>query len=679
MSDTNDACDVSRVSNRRFRDKVSKQWLSFAGDCAPIRKYLASRSFGSYWAPIKFLDALFRGYGQVVFANNPISGILIFMVLTVADPLVSAAGLLTASVGLLVSIMILPQPSEVLGQGVTVFNSLLVGLITSSTLPTRYGLELETWHWFSMIIASIISVYVESAISNILGSLCQFPLPILTVPFNIVQPLLFLTVININTQLTASNTVAVTTAHHVTLQPPPLVPSSLIIDQVPGATTQQPLPFFPNSLTEPNSASVLMHELGTHNNAFVAEVQDYQDVNTHTNFQHITTKPSEILDFENNIKHSRTTREDTFDADTESGKDLNLKNDSRLNVNELEYVEYLTTAADDFRETGTSAITVIPEQNQSTPAELLNASISRLQSHSGKVNDTYSVGSVVQLLQDKHNFIVEEDYDAGIQLSPITSSMESSTSEISPLYSTNSANIFEEENIPADEDAVSRRVKRSLSLEVTPHQNASSDVMEHIVDWGGVFSGVVLSMSQVYGVSQAPTAILIYLAVIVYSPISAAFAVLGAAIGTLTGLLLTDVDTYAVAGGVYDGTWGFNGLLSAMCLGGVFFVLNWPATIAVVLCSFLSTFIMNVLISPFAEAGLSPMSLPFNLGALLFLCVSSSGYLVRPNAVTFPEKHRQEYRSLHLQETQEESPPTSNLNDKDEGMEKNVLSEVKIV
>lgn len=43
---------------------------------------------------------------QVVFANNPISGILIFMVLTVADPLVSAAGLLTASVGLLVSIMV---------------------------------------------------------------------------------------------------------------------------------------------------------------------------------------------------------------------------------------------------------------------------------------------------------------------------------------------------------------------------------------------------------------------------------------------------------------------------------------------------------------------------------------------------------------------------------------------
>lgn len=46
---------------------------------------------------------------------------------------------------------------------------------------------------------------------------------------------------------------------------------------------------------------------------------------------------------------------------------------------------------------------------------------------------------------------------------------------------------------------------------------------------------MVLSMSQVYGISQAPAAILIYLAVIIYSPISAAFAVLGAILGTLTG------------------------------------------------------------------------------------------------------------------------------------------------
>jgi len=44
-------------------------------------------------------------------------------------------------------------------------------------------------------------------------------------------------------------------------------------------------------------------------------------------------------------------------------------------------------------------------------------------------------------------------------------------------------------------------------------------------------------MSQVFGISHAAAATLIYLAVLIYSPIMTAFAVLGATIGTLTGRL----------------------------------------------------------------------------------------------------------------------------------------------
>jgi hypothetical protein len=69
-----------------------------------------------------------------------------------------------------------------------------------------------------------------------------------------------------------------------------------------------------------------------------------------------------------------------------------------------------------------------------------------------------------------------------------------------------------------------------------------------------------------------------------------------------SGLLLTDADTYAIAGGVYDGTWGFNGLVSAMCLS-VFLVVNWSATFAAVLNSFLATVLLNVLIPLFAQVG----------------------------------------------------------------------------
>lgn len=288
-------------------------------------------------------------------------------------------------------------------------------------------------------------------------------------------------------------------------------------------------------------------------------------------------------------------------------------------------------------------------------------------------------------MHDSYKYTEGEAYDEGIRQSIASSALDTSTSEMTPLHSTSTTSDFNEDDVLLDEETVTIRLKRSVSLEATQrnsltlHQNASFDIMEPVVDWGGVFSGVVLSMSQVYGTSHAPTAILMYLAVLIYSPTMAAFAVLGATLGTLTGVLLTDVDTYTIPGGVYDGTWGFNGLLSAMCLGGLFFVVNWPATLAAVLCSFLSTVIMNVLIPPFAQANLSPMSLPFNISTLLFLCVSSSGAIVRPDVISFPEKHRQEYKHVQLQRTQEQSPSTSDINDKDEEMEKKTLSEVKVV
>jgi hypothetical protein len=62
---------------------------------------------------------------QVVFANNPISGVLIFISLTVADPLVSAAGLLTASVGLLGSIVVSANAIVLVSCGREIFYSLL--------------------------------------------------------------------------------------------------------------------------------------------------------------------------------------------------------------------------------------------------------------------------------------------------------------------------------------------------------------------------------------------------------------------------------------------------------------------------------------------------------------------------------------------------------------------------
>jgi hypothetical protein len=66
-------------------------------------------------------------------------------------------------------------------------------------------------------------------------------LPFLTVPFNIVQQTLFLTVISV-TSLNTRDALPVVT-HHVTSQPQPLVPASLISVEM--------LRHFPDAVTEP--------------------------------------------------------------------------------------------------------------------------------------------------------------------------------------------------------------------------------------------------------------------------------------------------------------------------------------------------------------------------------------------------------------------------------------------
>ncbi|XP_063216817.1 uncharacterized protein LOC134527800 [Bacillus rossius redtenbacheri] len=182
--------------NRRFPAQVSKdEWLSYMGNCQQLTDYLAKKPFKSAWFPVKFIDALLRGYGQVVFANNPLSGALIAVALTIASPQASLAGLAAACVGLLVSLALKQSPAAICA-GLTVYNPLLTGLVTASTLPSMYSLQMDPLLWLFMLAAAALSVYVTSAVSSLLHSLGPYPVPCFTVPFNLAQLLLFASLVH---------------------------------------------------------------------------------------------------------------------------------------------------------------------------------------------------------------------------------------------------------------------------------------------------------------------------------------------------------------------------------------------------------------------------------------------------------------------------------------------------
>ncbi|XP_066993717.2 uncharacterized protein [Anabrus simplex] len=175
-------------------------------------------------------------------------------------------------------------------------------------------------------------------------------------------------------------------------------------------------------------------------------------------------------------------------------------------------------------------------------------------------------------------------------------------------------------------------------------------------DWGQVFTGILLSMTQVFGACNAPAAALMYLGVLIFSPTTGLMCLLGATLSTLTGLLFcpppyTDV---------YQGVWGFNGLLCAAAMSGFCFVLT-PQSVALGLtCALFATCLQNVLNILFSAVPMPIMSVPFNISALLFACVTSAEVksgLIHPDTFSFPERHRYDWLAKMKAEKQKDESP----------------------
>ncbi|CAG5075970.1 Similar to SLC14A2: Urea transporter 2 (Oryctolagus cuniculus) [Cotesia congregata] len=146
------------------------------------------------------------------------------------------------------------------------------------------------------------------------------------------------------------------------------------------------------------------------------------------------------------------------------------------------------------------------------------------------------------------------------------------------------------------------------------------------LNWGLVFRGTVVSASQVYGVDNVAASSIIYLALLIYSPVSAIFSVFGSLLGSLVGL------------------WGYNSFLTSAAFGGLYVTLNQqtvPLTLASVIFTVAVQYILQKL---FTQFGLPVFTLPFVITFAVFLGVRKpSGMFIKPESVTFPEDQRRNY------------------------------------
>jgi len=111
---------------------------------------------------------------------------------------------------------------------------------------------------------------------------------------------------------------------------------------------------------------------------------------------------------------------------------------------------------------------------------------------------------------------------------------------------------------------------------------------------------------------------IIWLAVLVCSPISAGLAALGSMTGTLCAVVVG-----ASESALYDGIYGYNAVLGAVAVGGIFNNFNVASIIAAIACGILCTSVQFFMVATVAPLGLGVMTLPFCIGTILFLLLGN--------------------------------------------------------
>nr|XP_033791118.1 urea transporter 1 isoform X2 [Geotrypetes seraphini] len=140
------------------------------------------KSFGNWMKdkPIvfQFIDWVLRGTSQVMFVNNPLSGLIIVAGLFVQNPWWAIAGCLGTIISTLTA-LILSQDRSAIAAGLHGYNGILVGLLMA--VFSNKG----DWYWWLLFPVAIMSMtcpVLSSALASILG---KWDLPVFTLPFNI--------------------------------------------------------------------------------------------------------------------------------------------------------------------------------------------------------------------------------------------------------------------------------------------------------------------------------------------------------------------------------------------------------------------------------------------------------------------------------------------------------------
>ncbi|KAF6303236.1 solute carrier family 14 member 1 (Kidd blood group) [Rhinolophus ferrumequinum] len=128
---------------------------------------------------LQFIDWVLRGISQVVFVNNPISGILILVGLLIQSPWLALNGYVATVVSTMTALL-LSQDRSAIAAGLHGYNATLVGILMA--VFSQKG-DYFWWLLFPVSVMSMTCPLFTSALNSIF---CKWDLPVFTLPFNMV-------------------------------------------------------------------------------------------------------------------------------------------------------------------------------------------------------------------------------------------------------------------------------------------------------------------------------------------------------------------------------------------------------------------------------------------------------------------------------------------------------------
>ncbi|XP_048399185.1 urea transporter 2-like isoform X4 [Stegostoma tigrinum] len=165
--------DVPTLNSDKHKETLLQRISYLSGDM---------REFG-YWVKeqniiFQLIDWNLRGIAQVMFVNNPLSGIIILAGLLVQNRWWALNGFV-GTVFSTVAAILLSQNRSAIAAGLYGYNGTLVGLLMAVFC------DKGDWYWWLMlavIFMSMICPVISSALAAVMG---RWGLPVFTLPFNI--------------------------------------------------------------------------------------------------------------------------------------------------------------------------------------------------------------------------------------------------------------------------------------------------------------------------------------------------------------------------------------------------------------------------------------------------------------------------------------------------------------